>query len=204
VYTLESIGNNPKSPSAVSETSSQRSDEPFVVAQTKAKTVAKKMPPPPKTGTSLDGNKPPARSADRFEANTEKGVQLNTPSSSMDDGTSKLVDNKKNSNYLNGPKKSLKFEALENETTHSPHYANLQTRDGDASSGFNDWLAYKIENAVAADANVRFYILFGISGFFCVVLALAWNYVTTANKNEETHDFWGAGNFHVLFSSQPL
>lgn len=159
--------------------------------------------PPKKEGTSLDGKastsskKPPPRAAARYETQPEEDmVELSKPS---EKGTTNLLKDKKESNYLKGAKTSVKFNALENETTNSPHFANLQTRDGDASSNFSDWIAYKIENAVAADSNVRFYILFGISGFFCVVLAACWNAITKEEHFPETHDFWSAGTYIYIY-----
>lgn len=197
-HTLEPSGNSPKSPSARSTSSSQVSEEPFVISSIDGTKPVKKKMPPKKGGTPLDGvkAKPPPRSAARYETKPEEDDISLTKKPTAENGTSNLLSSnkKKESNYLKGPKRSLKFDALENETMNSPHFANLQTRDGDASSDFSDWIAYKIENAVASDSNVRFYILFGFSGFFCVVLAACWNLVTKKDEFPETHDFWGAGN----------
>ena len=50
-----------------------------------------------------------------------------------------------------------------------------------------------MENSIAADPNMRFYILMGLSGFIMVVLSLLWVLAAAEDEmHEQTQDFWAA------------
>lgn len=85
------------------------------------------------------------------------------------------------------------FEKANEEMKASPHYAELFGRDSDATFTESDYFLYKLENAIAANPAVRFYILLFISLVSCVVLAMLWVVVAGADDDhEETNDTWGA------------
>jgi len=70
-----------------------------------------------------------------------------------------------------GLKKS--FTEAQSEHKQSAHFKDLKQRDLDARIISADYMAYTLENMIAADSNVRFYILIAITVFFTVVLGLA-------------------------------
>eukprot|EP00614_Pseudopedinella_elastica_P015233 CAMPEP_0172584816 /NCGR_PEP_ID=MMETSP1068-20121228/4394_1 /TAXON_ID=35684 /ORGANISM="Pseudopedinella elastica, Strain CCMP716" /LENGTH=802 /DNA_ID=CAMNT_0013379117 /DNA_START=74 /DNA_END=2482 /DNA_ORIENTATION=- len=92
------------------------------------------------------------------------------------------------------------YKAMVNETYHSPHFALLAARDLDAGDSVTDSLAYKLENSIAADPNVRFYILFALAAGAMVVLSYLWSLFS--DPEWDTHDFTSAVfmTFQVLIT----
>jgi len=95
------------------------------------------------------------------------------------------------------------FADIAQETTLSAHFAFLKERDSDALDGPFDWVAYHLENAIAADKNVPFYVLLGTACFCILAVANMWTLSTEAGKTHDaTHDFYSASFFifQLLFT----
>ena len=86
------------------------------------------------------------------------------------------------------------FEAFADELQKSPHFASLAERDLDATISTWDRYYYKLENSIAADPNVRFYILGALSGVLCFSLTIVWLCITDPRDSdrEGTTTFGGA------------
>jgi hypothetical protein len=70
----------------------------------------------------------------------------------------------------------------------SPHFQSLVERDLDANYSLFDKFYYTLENMVAADPSVRFYILGALSGLFCLMLTLAWMGAINSDRQEDLAD----------------
>jgi hypothetical protein len=74
------------------------------------------------------------------------------------------------------------FADIQKEFMNSPHQMLLDDMDSDAINGLSDKIAYKLENAVAANSNVRFYILVGLA----VVLTTGMSQQTQSAQQTQT------------------
>jgi len=85
------------------------------------------------------------------------------------------------------------FEDTRNEQRGSPHYSPLSD-DTEANLTFGDRFFYRVENAVATNANVRFQMLAFISAVSVLVLGLIWSRIreNNADANPNTSDDLGA------------
>jgi len=103
-----------------------------------------------------------------------------------------------------GSYRATDFSNFAEELRTSPHYENLQQRDADSMFSFSDVVAYKLENAIAANPAVRFHILLLISALACAILSGLW---TMAHQGEDdtTADWWSAVfmTFQASSSSAP-
>ena len=75
-----------------------------------------------------------------------------------------------------------------------------------AEFGYADKISYKIENAIAADPSVPFYILTFLSAVFTFILGITWSQLVEEGQengaHDNTEDFWGAifMTFQVLIT----
>mmetsp|Transcript_35074 Transcript_35074/g.45218 ORF Transcript_35074/g.45218 Transcript_35074/m.45218 type:complete len:848 (-) Transcript_35074:709-3252(-) len=76
-----------------------------------------------------------------------------------------------------------KFTALADDATQNPHFMKLADRNVDAENNFGDYIAYKIENLIAADANFRFYILLTLTVGSCILFAIIWAAFVTPSED---------------------
>jgi hypothetical protein len=76
-----------------------------------------------------------------------------------------------------------KFEVLAEDVTQSAHFVKLADRNVDAENHIGDYIAYKVENLIAADANYRFYILLFSSIGACFFFAIAWDIFITPSDD---------------------
>lgn len=78
---------------------------------------------------------------------------------------------------------ATKFEALTEDVTQSAHFVKLADRNVDADSNIADYIAYKVENMIAADANYRFYILLSLTIGTCVLFTVMWTVFVTPSDD---------------------
>mmetsp|Transcript_13606 Transcript_13606/g.27862 ORF Transcript_13606/g.27862 Transcript_13606/m.27862 type:complete len:1028 (-) Transcript_13606:78-3161(-) len=90
------------------------------------------------------------------------------------------------------------FAKATQETKESPHYAELFDRDGDATLDRSDYFMYKLENSIAADPAVRFYILLFVSLVSCVALSIIWVLVARNDGDHELTNDGGGAMFMVF------
>ena len=99
-----------------------------------------------------------------------------------------------------------KFSALVEAMQRSPHYQELKARDTDATWVSADKWSYELENSIAANGSIPFYILMLLSLVFTFLLGIIWMLLVDDKQNggehEPTEDLWGAifMTFQVLIT----
>ena len=64
------------------------------------------------------------------------------------------------------------FKDTENETLRAVGGRFIEDRDGDAVQTWMDKMSYVLENAIAANSNLRFLMLFVVTSFLAMILGL--------------------------------